>query len=175
MKLTHKMKKLYSKLQNLYYRYYWRLDDLYWVIKNYLTGKRYNIVKLGGKNLWRDKDMMVEQALERIFLSFIYEEKPFEHTDYEWCDESRANKKILLEILNFFECERAEWELKIENLNNLLYNKRDNGKDWFTQINNPTPEETELVVKSMKLEEDFENRKTEIFQKIIAIRRTLWT
>lgn len=159
-----------------YYSFLRWFNNKWWSLRNYLTGKRYDIVKLGISNHFRDCDFRLEKALEVLFLEFIQKEKPFERVDYDWCDESRANKEILLEILNFFIKERAEWEAKIENLNNLRYgiqNKR--AGEWLYKINNPTEEENKLLLESMKLEEDFEARKTEIYKKLIDVRGSLWT
>lgn len=163
------------KIVDKYYQFLRWLDRKYWAAKNYLTGKRYDIVKLGISNNFIDCDFRLEKALEVLFLEFIQKELPFERANFESDEESRQTKKDLLEILNFFKVERAGWVRKIENLNNLLHEKRDKTKDWLWSINNPTEEETKLLRESMKLEEEFENRKTEIYKKIIDVRRSLWT
>ena len=170
------MKKLYSKLQDYYYACYRWFDNLYWQAKNYLTGKRYDIVKLNRRNLYCDVDHRLQLCLEILLREYIEKEDPWNVTDWDADERHKNAAKVLKDCYQFFTVERKNWDEKIDKLSDELYSPKNTGDNFLEWLNRePSPEDEVKQKELWRIEEEYQRRQDEVYLNIVKFRKFLWT
>lgn len=145
---------------------WWRWSD--WSPKNWFyfirchTFTRYHIVDCRSPQndyTWgyRDKDFLMFYACFNLFKDFVEKEKPFEYIDFDSCDADRKLKQEIIELYNWW-CMGGR--VKEHNL--------------FEMNRNNCPAK-HLVSHTHSYLQCEDDRDEEMFDKLMKIRRCLWT
>lgn len=158
--------------KNIYkFCYFWTKNKF-----NYYKCKLFtpfNIIKLRSlPPTYNDTDIILESALEQLFIDYIEIEKPFEVLSFDENEDSKKLKEKLLKIYNYFKIDRPLLEKELNKLDRELFSH--NKGDIFNMLD-PDARTSNIFNDINKLEQQIWLENTKIYAEIILIRSNLWT
>ena len=173
-----------EKIEYFWYdlwRYTWgfyHLSDFYWKVKYLFI--RHDLIRTGlSKTQYHDKPEIILHGMMNLIVEFVEKEDCFDRIDFdngtEW-EEAGNTIKEIYDWCKDYPNRKKQIEISLDNWHKATFDDRVKGEDMLAQLNKPTTEYSKLYAGiNEKYEEKLCKEEDEMLNKIMKVRKYLWT